>query len=290
MSGVETKVLYVGWEAGKNRGTLNLSYPIEHGVITDWDDIEAIWRHTFEQELRLDPSEQPIMLTEPPMNPKSNREKMVEMMFDGFMAPAVSINISAVLSMYASGHTTGLAVESGDGVTHTVPVFEGFAVRKNILRSDVAGSDITRLLQKQLQLEGVPRDSISDLSIVQDIKEKLSYVAHDYHAELSRPAAEYQAEYVLPDGKSITVGKSRFIAAEAMFTPTEILNKEGESGIHKLIEQSITGSEIDFRSALAQNIVLVWFPSLLDKTVRNGLHRWMALIHSFYNRVVAIPC
>lgn len=228
---------------------LSVSYPLENGIIENFEDMELIWEYTFAEALKVDPSMHPVLLTEPPYNPKPNRERTVETMFETFGVPSLNISIQGVLALLGTGRTTGLVLDSGEGVTHTIPIYDGFGLPHCINRLALAGRDLNTLLAKLLAQEGTCLTTTAEQHEVRRMKEKLCYCAQDPTSEFAEGAT-----YRMPDGRELTLTEERWKCPEALFNPSMVgLESFGVAG---LVWESISRCEIDLRKQLLSNVVL----------------------------------
>jgi len=238
--------------------------------------MEHLWNYTFYEKLQINPRENKVLLTEPPMNPESNRVKLLEEMFERYDFGACNISIQAMLTLYAQGLLTGVVVDTGDGVTHVVPVFQGFVPQNLIRRLDVAGRHITNYLIKLLLLRGYAFERTADFDTVREIKEKCCYVACDIGAErkLALETTNLMETFTLPDGRVIKIGRERFEAPEALFNPS-LIDCE-KVGMADMVFEMIQAAEIDTRAEYYKHIVLSGgssmypgLPSRLEKDIKD---------------------
>jgi actin-related protein len=246
--------------------------------------MEKIWHHAFYNELRVAPEEHCVLLTEPPLNPKSNREKMTQVMFEVFNVPAMYVAQEAVLDLYASGRTTGVVVNCGDGTSHTMCIYEGYVFPHAIHRLDLAGRDVTAYLMRICSEVGYYFNTTADRQEARDIKEKLAYVALDFATEGSE-AKTYESGR----GYTVTIASQRFRCAEILFQPT-LANKFDALGIHEMTFRSITKCDMDVRRDLFSNIVLSGGSTMLPGFAERMIKELRALAPSSIDvRVVALP-
>lgn len=273
---IELKDVMCGDEAAAVRHSLDIKYPVENGIVRNWEDMEHLWNYTFYDKMQIRPSEHKILLTEPPLNPLKNREKLVEEMFERYGFGATNVSIQAMLTLYAQGLLTGVVVDTGDGVTHVVPVSDGFVPQHLIRRLDVAGRHITSYLIKLLMLRGYAFNSSADFDTVRQIKEKLCYVAYDINTErkLALETTSLIEPFTLPDGRVIKLGRERFEAPEALFNPSLVDSEK--SGMADMVFEMIQAADIDLRAEYYKHIVLSGgssmypgLPSRLEKDLRN---------------------
>ncbi|BGP26044.1 actin binding protein [Rhodotorula toruloides] len=267
--------IMVGDLASEYRSYLQLSQPMEHGIVKNWDDMKILWDYTFREKLKVDTRDRKILLTEPPMNPLKNREKMAEIMFEDYQFGGIYVAIQAVLTLYAQGLQSGVVVDSGDGVTHIVPVYEGFALPHLTKRLDVAGRDVTRYLIKLLLMRGYAFNRTADFETVRQIKEKLCYTSYDLDLDkrLSEETTVLVENYELPDGRVIKVGSERYEAPECMFQP-HLVDVE-QPGVAEMLFNTVQAAPVDIRGELYKHIVLSGgssmypgLPSRLEKEMK----------------------
>ena len=218
--------------------------------------MEKVWHHTLYSELRVAPEEHPILMTEASLNPKQNRERMTQIMFEVFNVPCLYVNVQAVLALYSSGRTTGIVLDSGEGISHTVPIYEGYAIPHAIQKILLAGADLTAYLREILKDRGLSFTTPAELEIVRDIKETMTVVVSDYQEAMKDAEESHACEknYELPDGRKILIGNERFRCPEILFQPS--LAGHDLEGVHKYCFDSVMKCDNDVRKDLFANIIL----------------------------------
>lgn len=273
---VELKDVMVGDECAKYRSMLETSYPVDNGIVKDWDGMRHLWDYTFFERMKIDPKDHKVLLTEPPMNPTNNKKRMLEHMFEVYGFPKAKVSIQAMLVLFAQGLLTGVVVDSGDGVSHIVPVWEGICPPNLIKRLNVAGRHVTKYLIKLLQVRGYAFNRTADFETVRQIKEKLCYVGYDMEVEarLALDTTTLIKSYELPDGRVIKMDRERYEAPEVLFNPGLLDSDEG--GIHEMLFNMIQEADIDLRPHFYKHIVLSGgstmypgLPSRLEKEMRD---------------------
>ncbi len=238
------------------KGLLEGISPIERGIIKDWDAIERFWEYCFYKVLKINPSKYSVILTNTALNTKENKNKMMEIMFEKFNVPSVYIATQAVLSLYATGRTTGCVINSGEGITNIVPISENYVNNQAIQTLELAGQDITKFLQKLMRQAGYPLITPKERKILIEIKEGYCYISQDFEEEmkLTEDILKIQKEHITPDGNKIIIGTERFTAPECLFNPS-IMGKELPP-LHEALYEAIYQSDIHYRKELFNNIVL----------------------------------
>nr|QGN00894.1 ActL3 [Drosophila ambigua] len=248
--------LYVGDLAQSKRAVLKLSYPIQHGVVTDWEGLEKVWHHALHNELRISPTDYPLLLTEAPRTTMRQREKATQIMFETLEVPAMYVASQQVLALYSSGRSTGIVLDVGDGYSHAVPIYEGYALPHAIGVLNWAGRDLTEYLMKLLTERGYSYSfsCLSEREIVRDMKEKLCYVARDFQQELEEFSTQLEKKYTLPDGQVISIGDQSIRCPEALFDPT-VLGR-APVGLHQMVYDSINKCDENVRREMLYNIMV----------------------------------
>ena len=247
LENVELKPLMIGDEVSPVRALLELSYPMEEGVIKKDEDMAILWDYVLTKKLGLvkgDLKNRKMLMTEAPNNPTKNKEKIAEILFEKIGIGYFNIEPQAKLTLNAEGEETGIVLDSGDGVTHVIPIVDNFLLTHQIRRLDVAGRHITNYLTRLLQMKGYAFNSTADFEMVREIKEKYCFVSCDIDSDrkLEKETTYYNTFMKLPDGRKIRISNEKFEAPEILFQPHLIQNEM--PGVHEMLYKSINVSII----------------------------------------------
>ncbi|KAJ1444156.1 actin family [Ochromonadaceae sp. CCMP2298] len=269
--GVEDLDFHIGDAAFANTSTHQINYPIRHGLIDNWDNMERLWQRCMFEYLRCEPEDHYVLLTEPPLNPPENREYTAEIMFETFNVPGLYIAVQAVLALAASWSSssvsdrslTGTVVDSGDGVTHVIPVADGYVIGSCIKHIPLAGRTVTSYIQQLMRDRKEPVPAEDSLEVAKRIKEMYSYVCPDLAKEFAKFDAKPDKYFKTYSGiKRATglpytcdVGYERFLGPEVFFNP-EIFSSDFSTPLPDVVDESIVKCPIDVRRGLYKNIVL----------------------------------
>ncbi|CAL8082772.1 unnamed protein product [Calicophoron daubneyi] len=265
----------VGFKSQFYNEMSHIQYPIEDGIIHDWDGMEQIWSYVF-TELNVNSKDRPVLLSEPLFNPMACREKMAQIMFEKFNVPAMYVSLQATLGLYASGRGSAVVLDSGEGATHIVPIYEGYTFPHASVRLDFGGRDLTDYLMELLTYSGYSFCTSTEREIVRDMKEKMCYVAQDFRHEEHAASSTYSlvTDYMLPDGQMITLSSERCRCPEALFQP-HLMNFKSD-GLAVELYRSVMNCTVDVRRDLFANIVLsggsTMFPGLPERLQRDVTH------------------
>jgi len=253
---------YIGADAMQKRAALALKWPVQDGVVTEWDEMEKLWRHTFDNELRMaiggekeDTDCHGVLLTDSPTNQKQNRAKLMQVMFETFKVQNFYVSAQAVLSLYATGRTTGIVCDCGEAVSHTVPIFEGYSMPHAIQRVNLAGNALTDYLIHIL-LEGASPINLrapAHHSTATKIKEELCSVSMDFDNEVDVFGGK-EKTFDMPDGSQVTVHNQIIRCPELMFRP--VMHNLEVKGLHELVHKTSMDCDVDVRKDLFGNIVM----------------------------------
>jgi len=271
--GVEDLDFFIGDEALAKSKTYGIFYPVRHGQIENWTHMEYLWEQCIFKYLRAEPEDHYFLLTEPPLNAPENREFTAEIMFETFNVPGLYIAVQAVLALAASWTSknvkvsertlTGTVIDSGDGVTHVIPVGEGYVIGSSIKHIPLAGRDITAFLQQLMRERSEPIPPAESLEVAKRVKETYSYVCPDIVKEFAKYDQEPSKWFKTYEGHNsvtkqpytVDVGYERFLGPEIFFNP-EIFSSEFLTPLPKVVDDTVQTCPIDVRRGLYKNIVL----------------------------------
>lgn len=261
------KLYYFGSDAYSKIRLMQPYYPVQRGIISDWENMDIYLQFLFEQ-LRINANEHPVLFTETSFNPKANREQLIEIMFEKYNVPSFFIENQAVLSLLSSGRKTGIVVETGDEITNIVPIYEGYPIHHAIKRMNLGGSSITNELTKILEKKQIELDSFTSKEFINEIKEKHCFISYDYDNDLKiadmTNKYDQNVSYIGNNynNHDFSINKERFMCTEILFQPK--YGGDVSNGIHNEIFNSIKKCDQDIQNILFSNIVLSGGNSMFD--------------------------
>ena len=262
--GMDQKPFYIGNDALSKKQFLNMSEPVQQGVIVNFDHMEQVWDQLLNQEMRINPDLFKFFVTETPKNPDKNKEKTVQIFFEKYTVPKFYMQTQAVLSLFASGMTTGTVVDCGDSISHTVPIYEGYAIPHAIQQIPLAGRHLTQRLQVLLEEKGISFSSSSNnREYLTKIKEQECFVSQDFDASMKQAIETNNINKVFNlASQTITLSTERIKCPELLFQPTQ--GGLDIEGIQKSTTDSIMKCDSDIRKDLFKGIVLAGGSTMFD--------------------------
>ena len=239
----------VGDDCDPYLGVLKLRYPIKHGIFENEKDISLIFNHIF-SKLKFSPEKvasHPLLIAEPILNPKSNREKITSILFEKYNIPSLIFAYQPSLSILAFSYTTGVVLESGDGVTQICSICDGYSIPSSFIRSDFGGEDVSDYFRKLLKMRGIDLISDTEKLLMHEIKKK------NLFCNLERKKEENIAsKYILPDLNVIQIDSEKYMAPRVLLTPS--LVGKNCLGLHQMVVACLEKVNIELREKLLDKI------------------------------------
>ena len=250
MVGMDQKDAYIGDEAQSKRGVLSLKYPVQRGMVRNFDDFEKVMWHCFYNELRVVPEEHPVVMADTPLTPSTSRERLVQIMFETFNVPALCVVSAPYLGLLSTGRSTGIVVEISASLCTILPVVDGIVDPAAVVIMPIGANDVVSYMTKILTERGYFFTTTAERDIVRDITEKMCFVEQDY----ASPQPTVESTYELPDGQGITIGSEKYRCVEPLFSP--ILVGIDCPSVPESVLLALVRSPADQRAALADQIVV----------------------------------
>lgn len=262
--GCQDQDTYAGNQAMSKIGLLNVQYPIKYGFIANWNDFTTLLRYTFEDELRVNYAEHPLILTESSRSDQRQREKLLQVIFETFQVPSFYLGKQPIFSIYSSGQKTGISVDIGYEMTQIVPVVEGSIVSSAMTTQNFGGKTITDYFLKALKERGCALSELSANLVANEVKEKLGYVALDFENEVKKNNGSHGCDtsYQTQDGDEFKISDERYNCPELLFSPQ--INKLGHLSLQKVVYETVMKCESNVQNQLFDNIVLCGGSSLFN--------------------------